>query len=332
MSVEITLKLHTIKVLINGSKHMKDFYDKDYKQSIIHGELEIKSVSDLADIALWHRQTPTKSVLYRGQADFQYDLQPSSFRLVKHFQSEGNMVRDLIASHPREFENSHNMLDKLVHMQHYGLPTRLLDVTKNLLVALYFASSKEFVTEVDDKVDELTGKKKQVKRKKEVDGAVFVLESDKRKTYKYFDSDVVSILANLSNCSGSEKKAIKEMLHSVSSFDKNSFNESDSVKHLVRFIKAEKPYLDNVIEPEDVFRVLVVEPKKSNPRVVAQAGAFLLSRIPAYNRMPYLDDFKATRYRVPAGSKLIIREQLAQMGVDIATLFPEIEYSAKNIS
>ena len=45
----------------------------------------------------------------------------------------------MVAHVPRDFSECKSALDYLVQMQHYGLPTRLLDVTTNPLVALYFA-------------------------------------------------------------------------------------------------------------------------------------------------------------------------------------------------
>lgn len=49
--------------------------------------------------------------------------------------------------HPDEFLG--NRFDSLVKMQHFGMPTRLLDTTTNPLVALYFACESEKQTNKD---------------------------------------------------------------------------------------------------------------------------------------------------------------------------------------
>ena len=79
---------------------------------------------------------------YRGQRDASWPTVAGIFRpeFKELLSNEKRAVRDLISVQPHEFASDETMFDKLVRMQHFGLPTRLLDVSLNALVALYFAT------------------------------------------------------------------------------------------------------------------------------------------------------------------------------------------------
>ena len=79
------------------------------------------------------------TLFFRGHADPNYILRPSIMRTPRLLQNESEIYHELIINCPDDFEKCHTHLEKLVKMQHYGLPTRLLDITRNPLVALYFA-------------------------------------------------------------------------------------------------------------------------------------------------------------------------------------------------
>lgn len=116
---------------------------------------------------------------YRGHSNEEkFKLKPSIYREEKFIENEDKIYRETIAKVPYDF-NGKNTIESLVLMQHYGVPTRILDLTTNPLVALYFACD-------DDK-------------NKDVDGEVIVFDIPEESTC-YFDSDKVTILANLAKC------------------------------------------------------------------------------------------------------------------------------------
>lgn len=138
---------------------------------------------------------------FRGQKNYEWSGLAPIFRpgekLVSH---EHQIVRELISVHPQEFQQDATMFDRLVRMQHYGLPTRLLDVTLNPLVALFFAA-QDFSKEV-----EKGGKT----TKTPMDGKVILYRVPEDRS-KYYDSDTVSCLANLANLHSRHKWAIQHI-------------------------------------------------------------------------------------------------------------------------
>lgn len=97
-----------------------------------------------------------QKLLYRGHSDKKYQLLPSVARKkniptqVSLLDYERNLIEEAKYRMPSVFRDELQPIDLLAILQHYGIPTRLLDVTSSPLVALYFAccSHKEYDGEV----------------------------------------------------------------------------------------------------------------------------------------------------------------------------------------
>lgn len=241
---------------------------------------------------------------FRGHASTTWRVVPSIFRQSRRvIDSEYLMVRDLVSRFPDHFLNDRSMFDRLVRMQHFGLPTRLLDVSSNPLVALYFATDPN-----------------------ENDGSLVVLKipSDRK---RYYDSDCVSCICNLANLKESEKNIIR----TTTAANISDFNKLHPVDRLYQFIKEEKPHFNPRIKREDLFRPYYTVPKLNNPRIIAQNGAFISFGLNASNASSDVNDIKLYSFRIPSSKKYDLRMDLRSLAIHSGSLFPEIDRASLQI-
>jgi len=265
----------------------------------------VQSVSDFVEHVMGWTRNGMRPVAFRGERYTSWETQPKVFRPdVGLYEHEKNAVRDLISIHPQEFREDETMFDRLVRMQHFELPTRLLDVTTNPLVALYFATAEH-------KVDGDLGDGKVQ--------ALFLPEERQR----YFDSDRVSCMANLANLTANEKREMAKAYK----LEKREFNKQPVVERLIWFVRIEKPHFEPQIDPRHLRQHVFVKPKMSNRRIIAQSGAFLVYGARRSNTQ--IDtDLRVSRAIVPADRKAELRNQLERLGIHDSSLFPEIDKAA----
>lgn len=249
-------------------------------------------------------QDETELLFYRGHSDkLRYKLQPSLHREQAHIDNEAVMFRELLISNPSDFSDDISVLDKLVRMQHHSLPTRLLDISSNPLMALYFACKSH---------PDRTGQ--------------IVVFRVKKGDLRFFDSDTASCIANLSRL-GKEDKAALDF-----SLKKEEFNRSLPVAKLLHFIREEKPYFLEKIEPDHLRSIICVKSRMNNTRILSQSGAFLLFGLGAELPENGTAQIVIDRIDIKAEEKKKILKELDALSINESTAFPYIENSARYIA
>lgn len=275
----------------------------------------IKSVAEYVDYLAKIKKlaSTTYSVgnftLFRGQANVEWKLSPSLYRQGL-FEAENLLMTEIKHICPNEFGN--NRFDTLVKMQHFGLPTRLLDTTTNPLVALYFACASP---------DEA-----------EYDGAVYVFPN---LPVSWSSDPLVELVMDFVYDYYPKKLWLDQMLERTKQKYANATYRlmPDNINSLLHYL---------------TIPAFAVMPSKTNERVEAQDGAFfvfgmnLVSREVSTNagtfgRVYYNFDCtdvdtpekiwqKTETLVIPASEKENILKQLDVLGINERKLFPDLSH------
>lgn len=251
---------------------------------------------------------------FRGQKDSSWSIIPNAFRDDK-LKNEYAVIQSAIRQNPFEFR-SLSEFETLTKLQHYGLGTRVLDVTLNPLVALYFATEPAISYEL--------GKDKRYKQV-EKDGIVFFNYAP----WHSINELSVRIAMVIPFVDLDDSYTVASLLehfksHLVITDAEYAMLQQDDYKLFIEYIQ--KSYF--------------IVSTHSNERLVRQSGAFVLptalkldnSTMPVGNKSiqkAYLSlnsEFSAETLIIPSKYKAQIREELDFFNINEATMFPELEH------
>ena len=277
----------------------------------------IHTMQDLLPL-LAYIDANSRTAYYRGEPQIFPTVMPAIHRLepvdsTSESSSESSALGELMRRQPEAFADRATSFDHLSIARHYGLPTRILDITTNPLVALWHATRPS-------------------KRHSDAkDGRMLIYLADKEVTIP-FNHVKASILANYCKMPHNEQRILLGYHSYGPDYQSTLEKLATSVQH---DIGVSQPPL---IDPRTFWEIMIVKPRLHDERIKAQQAAFIACceetdfspADPAPdNAWPPL--ILAHQITVPEQDKGRIQADLAQVNISEETLYPSLETTARAI-
>ncbi|GFH42826.1 hypothetical protein Hs30E_13770 [Lactococcus hodotermopsidis] len=285
----------------------------------------LKQLEILLEIQkLQQKSNENKVIYYRGHGDRQWFLDTSIARELSKNErlSEKDFYYNIITKCSDNFYNCQYHVDYLTQMQHYDIPTRLLDISKSPLVALWFAVQDEKIEDKDARV------------------LIFLEEKDNIKNY---ESDAAELLASLATMTTEEQDRLRRYAiectreKALTAELKREFNAHGVVKKLKH--KSEQKMLNqNEVDPQDLLSNFFVQPKLDNNRIIRQSGAFIICGLDKHYEseirkkqlmIDYNGEEKVVSFVINKDGRERIKKELEVLNINTSTIYPEIDRVAE---
>lgn len=258
---------------------------------------------------------PNKEYFFRGHYSYKYLLVPSLYRKKQYYNNESFMYMDFKTQFYNQLADK-KYIEILTTMQHYKMPTRLLDTTSNPLVALYMACDRPNA----------------YKNKNYGVGEVVVMSED-IKNIKYSDSNAITLLSCLAVLETNYKQELYERI--VESIEKNDpaiYRNSMAYRRFVAEVYNELPYFDeSFFTPEVLLKPRHVKVGMINERIIAQSGNFILFGLCNYRTGEYMRLDTVLKERIFIVHRDYISKQLEMLNIHAGTMYPDKDHMSVSI-
>ena len=295
-----------------------------YKELDVDGLTEIDSVSSFINAVKELKESAngaSTEFYFRGQDAEFWDIEPSVFRNGM-LSVEHKLMQIPLQKIPVEFKEFNTMFDIMTKYQHYGMCTRLLDLTTNPLVALYFAckchGNELYITDGREESHEPYG-------------VIYYTQN----YYPSLTTDIeVQIVSALANYDLSKENTVSNVLaklkfdHIIDEETQNKWLQEDGFKEFVKIVQSN----------------YMVIPTYTNERLRKQSGVFLLASLFSISNGADIKnsiitkskgnlrkEFEDAFFFIRGENKEEILNELDLYNVNEATLFPELEHQLNYI-